>query len=148
MKGVRIVKLSIGVLIVLALGACAVIGGPIQDGPEIELRVSALWNGTTPPEGSTAMVDFYVMEQGTGAWTPVELAVPYPIATPAGVLVDTFRYESEVPTTGERVTYRYEIALTVGGETYSPADYPALACESAVWWWYFAGSVVCSERER
>ena len=141
-------KLSICVLIVVALGACCVSGGPVQDGPEIELSVSALWNGTTPPEGSSAMVDFYVMEQGTGAWTPLELAVPYPVATPAGVLVDTFRYESELPMSGAKVAYRYEVALTVDGETYSPADYPALTCESSVWWWYVAGSIICSERER
>lgn len=141
-------KLSVCVIVVMLCSACCVIGGPIQDGPELDLCVSALWNGTTPPGGSTASVDFYVMEQSSGAWTPIVLDEPYPIAIPAGVLVDTFRYQYAVPDDGSRVTYRYELTLIVAGETYSPAEYPSLVCESGEWWWIFAGSLECSERER
>jgi len=143
-------RFSVCALLVLALGACCVIGGPISDGPEIDLCVSALWNGETPPAGSSALVDFYVMSESVGNWTLVDngLDVPYP-ADAAGVLIDTFRFPYEIPTTGEKVTYRYEADLTVAGETYTAADYPdVLICESGEWWWFFAGAIFCSERER
>ena len=141
-------KLSVCVLLVLVLGACCAIGGPISDGPEIDLFVSALWNGETPPAGSSATVDFYVLAESVGSWNLIALDLTYPVDA-AGVLVDTFRYPYEIPTTGEKVTYRYEVDLSVGGELYTAADYPsALTCESGVWWWFFAGAIFCSERER
>jgi len=148
MRGDLIVRFSICALIVLALGACCVIGGPLPDGPELELRVSALWNEERPPIGSTASVDFYVMLEDTGSWEPLALDEPYPIETATGALVDTFGFDVEVPLDGSKVAYRYEVELTVDGETYSPADYPSLSCESGVWWWYFRGRIDCSERER
>ena len=139
-------KLVAAVIMVMALGACCLLGGQLADGPEISLWSVALWGGAIPPEGSTAMVDLYVMVEPTGTWSVLELDVPYPEV--AGVLVDTFWYEYEVPLTGERVTYRYGIDLTVAGTTYTAQDHPELACESEEWWWYFGGSVLCGERER
>lgn len=142
-------KLILAALAVLVIGAGCVSGGPLADGPEIDLCVAATWNGEPPPAGSTALVDFYVMEEGVGHWALVALDVPYP--DDAGVLVDTFCYPYDVPTTGARVTYRYEVDLTVNDVTYRADDYPdELICESGVWWWWspFAGAIFCSERDR
>lgn len=142
-----IMKVLLVTAVLLVSGACCVIGGPLTDGPEIELRVSALWNEATPPPGSSATVDFYVLAEGESDWTVLELDVPYPNL--AGVLVDTFRYNYDVPITGERVTYRYEVDMIVGGVTYRALEYPeALVCEGGTWWWYFGGRVLCSETGR
>ena len=142
-------KLVLIVLAALALGACCCFGDQLTDGPEIALEASALWNETTPPIGSEASVDLYIMPEGAVEWTVIELDVPYPIDTGTGALVDTFRFDYEIPITGERVTFRYELDLIVAGVTYKAADYPdALSCESGVWWWYFGGRIHCSEEER
>ena len=132
-------KVCLVALAALALSACCLFGGQLTDGPEIDLGVTATWAGETPPPGSVATVSFYVMAESVGSWTLVQAGVPYP--QDAGALVDTFWYAYEVPTTGEKVTYRYEVGLVVGGEVYN------FVCESAVWWWYAAGEVQCSERE-
>lgn len=147
MKGALIMKVLFVSVLALFLGACCVFGGMLTDGPEINLKASALWNEQTPPPGSTATVTFYVLAEGVGSWNLVQSDVPYPEI--AGVLVDTFRFPYEVPLTGERVTYRYEMDLTVGGITYAAGDYPdVLTCESGEWWWYFGGRLRCSEEER
>lgn len=149
MKGVLIMKVVLIVLAALVLAACCCFGDQLTDGPEIALEASALWNETTPPLGSAATVDLFVMPEGAVEWTVIELAVPYPTDPATGALVDTFRFDYAVPTTGERVTFRYELDLVVAGVTYGAADYPAaLSCESGVWWWYFGGRVRCSEEER
>lgn len=147
MKWEVIMKVLVATLVVVLLGACCVIGGPLPDGPEIELKVAARWNEQTPPTGSSAIVDFYVMLEGTGNWTILLLDVPYP--EDGGVLLDTMRLDYEVPLNGDHVTYRYEIDLTVGGVIYTAADYPEdLACESGKWWWHFGGKIYCSEGPR
>lgn len=145
MRGWLLMKLIAVVMVLLALGACCIFGGQLTDGPEIELLVSATWGGEVPPVGSTASVDFYVLAEGIGTWNPIQLDVPYP--EEAGVLVDTFRFEYEVPTSGARVTYRYEVDLTVAGVTYTAEAFPELACESGEWWWYFGGAIWCEERK-
>jgi len=142
------VRFILTTLALLMCGACCVIGGPLEDGPELSLCVSATWGGATPPIGSTAAVDIYSMIEGTGQWTPVVLDEPYPIVVATGALVDTFCFDWQVPENGDRMTYRYEVELTIGDQTYSPADYPELVCESGEWWWLFAGRIRCSERER
>lgn len=139
-------KTIVCVFVVMALSACCLIGGQLTDGPELDLRVSAKWGSETPPEGSSATVDFYVMDQAVGSWTELEFDVPYPLVV--GVMVDTFVYQWQVPLTGEHVATRYEVDLTVAGVTYTAAEYPQLACESGEWWWIFAGKVYCEERER
>jgi hypothetical protein len=149
MRGVLIMKLVLIVLAALALGACCCFGDQLTDGPEIVLTASALWNEATPPIGSSATVDLYVMPEGAGEWTVIQFDAPYPIDPGTGALVDTFRFDYEVPLSGEKVTYRYELDLTVAGVLYAAADYPAeLSCESGVWWWYFGGRIHCSELER
>ena len=55
--------------------------------------------------------------------------------------MDTFWFPFAVPLNGAKVTYRYELDLSVGGEVYS------FACESGMWWWYAAGEIHCRERE-
>lgn len=128
----------VALAILLAATACSH-GGQMAD-VGIDLGVSATWGGALPPLGTTATVDFYVMLEGTNNWTLVELDVPYPGAE--GTLVDTFWYEYEVPANGDKVTYRYELDMDVGGEVYS------FVCEGGVWWWYAAGAVHCGERAR
>lgn len=143
-------KLVLISLLALSLGACCCFGGELVDGPELDLKAAARWAGEIPPVGSSATVDFYVMAEGVGNWTLVEGGsdLPYPVDG-AGALLDTFRFPYEVPATGEHVTYRYELDLTVGGTTYTAEDYPdALICESGVWWWCFAGRLLCSEGPR
>ena len=132
-------KVCLAVLIaVLALTACS--HGGQMSSVGIDLGVSARWDGALPPPGTVATVDFYVMSEGSSSWNLVDLDVPYPEAS--GVLVDTFWYQYEVPTTGAKVTYRYEVDMWVGGEVYS------FTCESGVWWWWAAGAIHCQERER
>lgn len=141
----RLMKLTVAVMMVMALSACCLIGGQI-DRPELDLRVAAKWGGEILPAGSSATVDFYQMDEAVGIWNVLELDVLYP--EEGGAPVDTFAYEWQVPLTGEHVTYRYEVDVTVGGVTYTAEEYPELACESGEWWWIFAGSVFCEERER
>lgn len=148
MKGMLIMKLTLIVLVALSLGACCCLGGELLDGPEIELKAAARWAGEIPPAGSSATVTFYVLAENVGSWNLVEADVLYPVDA-AGVLVDTLRFDYEVPLDGEHVTYRSELDLTVAGVTYTAEDYPdALACESGAWWWYFAGRLFCSEGAR
>lgn len=148
MKGTLIMKLILVVLVALMVGACCSFGGELVDGPEIELKAAARWAGEIPPAGSSATVDFYVLAESVGSWNLIAPDLTYPVDA-AGVLVDTFRLDYEVPINGEHVTYRYELDLTVAGVTYLAADYPdALTCESGVWWWYFAGRLFCSEGAR
>ena len=132
-------KAALAVLAILLVATACGYGGQMT-GRGIDLGVSATWNGTLPPLGTTATVDFYVMLEGTGNWTPIELDVPYPGAE--GTLVDTFWYEYEVPANGDKVTYRYEVDMTVGAEVYS------FVCEGNEFWWYAAGEIHCRERER
>jgi hypothetical protein len=149
MRGETLMKCCLIVLVALSLGACCCFGGELGDGREIYLEASARWAGEVPPIGSSATVDFYVMVEGVGNWLPAVdgTDVPYPVDG-TGALVDTFKFPYGVPASGERVTYRYELDLTVGGTTYTAADYPSLACESGEWWWYFAGRLYCSESPR
>lgn len=140
-------KMVACVVALMALGACCLLGGEI-DGPELDLRVAARWNNEIPPSASSATVTFYVMDQNVGQWVIIDGGsdVPYPMT--ADAMVDTFVYEWFVPLTGEHVTTRYEVDLTVAGVTYTALEYPELACESGVWWWLFGGRVFCEERER
>lgn len=147
MKREDVVKTCLVAVLVVVLSSCCVLGGQLVDGPEIELKAVALWGGTTPPPGSSATVDFYVMSETMGMWNLIWEDVPYP--EEGGVLVDTLRRDYDVPLDGGKVTYRYEMDLTVGGVTYTAEDYPVdLTCESGVWWWYFAGGLSCSESPR
>ncbi|MCK4512637.1 hypothetical protein KAW64_12910 [bacterium] len=134
-------KVALVALAALALSACCVFGGQ-QVTPHVDLSVSMLWAGELPPAGTTAVVDFYLMAEGTGSWDLIELDVPHPGLS--GTLVDTFWYACPValPADGTKVTYRYEVDMTVGGEVYS------FACESGEWRWYAAGAIHCCERER
>ena len=132
-------KLCLVALMALALSACCVFGGQMGS-TAIDLGVAARWDGGLPPPGSVATVDFYVMAEGAGSWTLIDLDVPYPEEN--GALVDTFWYAYEVPTNGTHVTYRYEAHLGVGGQVYN------FSCESGMWWWYAAGAIQCKERER
>lgn len=142
-------KLILIVLVALALGACCCFGDQLVDGPELTLKASALWNETTPPIGSEGSVDLYVMSEDAVEWTVIELDIAYPMEIETGALVDTFRFDYEVPISGEKVRFRYELDLTVAGVIYTAADYPdELSCESGVWWWYFGGRVHCSEEKR
>jgi len=132
-------KVCLVVLAALALSACCLFGGEMGS-RDIDLGVSARWDGALPPPGSVATVDFYVMTEGTSSWTLIDLDVPYPEAS--GALVDTFWYQYNVPTDGSHMTYRYEVDLWVGGQVYN------FSCESGMWWWYAAGAIQCKERER
>ena len=129
---------SVALAVLLVAAACS--HGGQMTGRGIDLGVAATWNGELPPVGTTATVDFYVMTEGTGSWLPIEFDVPYPGAE--GTLVDTFWYEYEVPANGDKVTYRYEVDMNVGGEVYS------FTCEGMDWWWFAAGGLHCRERAR
>jgi hypothetical protein len=148
MRGVQIMRLVMLAILILSVAIGCAHGDALHDGPEISLCVSVLWNGEPAPVGSTAAIDFYVMREGTGSWELVSRDEPFPIMTETAALADTMFFDYDVPEDGGRVTFRYEVELTVDGEIYSPADYPELVCESGVWWWYFRGSIECSERER
>jgi hypothetical protein len=139
-KEVRM-KVALVVATALALTACCVFGGPLPS-TGIDLSVSATWDGVLPPLGTTAVVDFYLMAEGTGSWVPLELNVPYPGFE--GTLVDTFWFEYELPVDGTHMTYRYEVDMTIDGATHS------YVCESGHWWWYAPdlGEVCCRERAR